>query len=265
MFFSRWRYYLLSIPKLLFGFKNWLTVVRLFAGLPVAQPTIVEVRNGPRFKVRTAMDVWIIKEICLDHDYEISSVPFQNGWTIIDIGAGLGDFAVTIGRQNPQSSIYAFEPFPESFALLQENIALNTLKNVQAFPAAVSGESSELRLHIGTGEAVEHSTAKQSADPGAVVVQGIALADVFSQHNLARCDYLKVDCEGAEFDIFLQASAETLHKITHICIEYHDHVTPHHHRELVALFEQHGFQVRTRPNPVHSYLGMLYAARPASA
>lgn len=261
MFFSRWRYYMLSIPRLLFGFKNWWTVVRLFLGLPVAQPTIVELRRGPRFKVRTAMDVWIIKEICLDHDYEISSVPLQDGWTIIDIGAGLGDFAVTIGRHNPHTTIYSFEPFPESFALLQENLALNTVRNVHAFPYAISGKSAELRLQIGTGEAVEHSTAKHSDDPHAVAVQGITLADVFSQHQLTSCDYLKVDCEGAEFEIFFGTAPELLQQIKHICVEYHNHVTAYTHRDLVAFFEKHGFRVRTRPNPVHTYLGMVYATR----
>jgi hypothetical protein len=84
---------------------------------------------------------------------------------------------------------------------------------------------------------------------------------VFARHVLSRCQYLKLDCEGAEYDILFHASADTLARIDHICLEYHDAITPHAHPELVALLARHGFTVRTYPNPVHAEIGLLYATR----
>ena len=56
--------------------------------------------SGLQFRVRTAMDVWVIKETCLDRDYEYGMV-LQDNWTIIDIGAGLGDFYDVCGAAQP--------------------------------------------------------------------------------------------------------------------------------------------------------------------
>jgi hypothetical protein len=114
-----WWYYLVSMLTLLRGLKNWPLAGALLARWPVRQP-VVELRpSGLRFRVRTFMDVWIIKETCLDRDYERVGTDLQDGWNVVDIGAGLGDFTVYAARRCPHGTVYAYEPFPESFALLQ--------------------------------------------------------------------------------------------------------------------------------------------------
>src|SRR5574337_475143 len=137
MLISRLLYYVSSIPTLLIGVRNWPVMLAAFLRLPLRKPFTVDLRDGLRFRARTVMDVWIIKETCLDRDYETASVPLQDGWTILDIGAGLGDFAIHAARQSPHGVVYAFEPFPESFALLRENARLNGLEYVRMFPYAV--------------------------------------------------------------------------------------------------------------------------------
>ncbi len=263
MLFSRWFYYFASVPTLLKGIANWPIAIRMFLGLPVRKPVVIELKNGCRFKVRTGMDVWIIKETCLDRDYERNSVPIKDGWVVIDIGAGLGDFAITVAREHPGSVVYAYEPFPESFTLLQENIELNRVSNVRAFPYAVGKRSETMCLETTTGIAVQHSTARTatSLNPGAVQVPGLSLADIFLNERLSRCDFLKVDCEGAEYDIFLHTDEETLRKIRHVCLEYHDGVTAFSHADLIQFFKENGFQVKIHPSPAHSDLGFLYASR----
>lgn len=262
MLISRLFYYLSSIPTLLTGVRNWPVVVAAFLRLPIRRPFVVELRSGVRFQARTAMDVWIIKETCLDRDYETASVPLQDGWTILDIGAGLGDFAIHAARQNPRGVVYAFEPFPESFALLEENVRLNGLENVRMFPYAVgAARTGRLRLYA-TGEAVQHRTAgAASAAPAPVVeVTSVSLDQIFEEHNLPRCDFLKMDCEGAEYEILLNASDRTLSRIRHVCLEYHEGVTPYAREDLARFLRDRGFRVALRPNPVHRQLGFLHAA-----
>ncbi len=261
---SRSRYYLASIPTLLRGVKNWPTLLALF--LPLlrreSQPLIELRPGGLRFKVRSAMDVWIIKETCLDRDYERAGVELEDGWIILDIGAGLGDFSVHAAKRHPGSLVFAYEPFPESFALLQENVKLNGLDSVRMFPNAVGSVASSQMVLYAVGAAVQHRTAATvgAASATSVTVASVTLDQIFEEQRLSRCDFLKIDCEGAEYEILFQASDQTLGKIKHICLEYHDGVTPYSHEDLAQFLRDKGFRIQMRPNPVHRRLGFLYAA-----
>jgi FkbM family methyltransferase len=258
---SRWWYYLSSIPTLLLGVKNWLRMVAAFLGLPGSTPLVVELRNGFHFKVRTPMDIWIIKEVCLDRQYEQASVEIQDGWTVLDIGAGLGDFAVQVAKSRPHSTTYAYEPFPQSFALLQENLRLNGIQNVQAFPLAISAQSGPACFHV-TAEAVAHTTVgREDSAEHTIQVPAITLDEAFAELHLSQCDYLKMDCEGAEYGIFFHTSSQTLQRIQHLCLEYHDNIPNVSHNDLVRFFMERGFQVRVTPCPAWRHLGLLYAQR----
>jgi FkbM family methyltransferase len=257
---SRLKYYLFSLPTLLFGIKNW---YRLPFLLFQKEPIVLELRNGYRFCVRSLMDAWIVKETCLDRGYETASVPLQDGWTIIDVGAGIGDFAVFAAYRHSRSSVYAYEPFPQSFALLEENIRLNSVQNIVPVAAAVAVDAGIMTLYT-TGAAVQHTTigdAESDAATTTVQVHGLSLADVFEKNGIERCNYLKIDCEGCEFDILLNADQALLKKIDHICLEYHDGFTGHAHTDLIAYLQRNGFEIRVTPNPVHRYLGLLHARR----
>jgi FkbM family methyltransferase len=252
-------YYARSVPKLLWHVSPRAKVVALFAGQRQSAPLMIHLRgSGLQFRVRTAMDVWVIKETCLDRDYE-NSASLQDNWTIIDIGAGLGDFTVYAAQRNPQGRVLAFEPFPESFTLLQQNVALNQLTNVEAQPRAIAAQPGSLALNIGLGEAVQHSTTQ--AGVNTIEVQAITLQQVFADYGLDRCDFLKMDIEGGEYAILRGADANGLQRIERIALEYHDNTSAGQHDELVQLLQRAGFQVQVQPNPVHDYLGYLYATR----
>ena len=257
---SRLKYYLSSIPTLLYHIKNWSAFIAIVAK---ARPTIVKLRNGQQVKVRSLMDIWIVKETCLDKDYEVNGVPIADGWQVVDIGAGLGDFVLSAANERPNCKIWAFEPFPESFELLQENIALNQIKNVQVVQTAVSSQSGPMKMFL-TGAAVQHIASNEYSPDSAgnaheIEVQSQSINDLFSADGMTHCNFLKMDCEGGEFDILLNAKPETLAKIHHICLEYHDNATSFSHVDLEKFLKASGFNVRTTQNPVHHYLGFLYA------
>lgn len=247
--------------------RSWWRVLALFLGLPIRRPLVVELEGGARFKVRTRMEVWILKESCLDRDYETGAVAVENGWTVLDIGAGFGDFAVRVARECPQSKVYAFEPEPQSFALLEENVRLNGTGNVQAFREAIAGQAGMLSLYTATGLSGQHRTAGRVSVAAAapILVPAITLAQAFERLSIERCDFLKIDCEGAEYEILFAAGEETLARTVHIAMEYHDAITPHAHGELVRFLTERGFAARTRPSPAYHELGFLYASNRALA
>ncbi|MCA9946748.1 MAG: FkbM family methyltransferase [Anaerolineales bacterium] len=257
---SKLNYYLSSIPTLLGNIQSWGALLQL---LVQRRAVVMKFRNGLSVKVRSLMDVWIVKETCLDRDYEVYGVAIEDGWQVIDIGAGLGDFVLSVAHSRPNCQIWAYEPFPESFQLLEDNMALNQIEQVVARQTAVSGQTGTMKMAL-TGAAVQHITF-DAGNPSVaqtaptIEVQSQSLEDLFVEENLARCDFLKIDCEGGEYDILLNATPQTLAKIRHICLEYHDNATPHTHSELKAFLEAHNFAVQLSPNPVHNYLGLLYA------
>lgn len=258
LFLSRWIYYLTSITSILLGMRPIIPILLIFLGRN-PESLIITLKTGLRFKVRSAMDIWVIKETCLDRDYENYGVDLQKGWRIIDIGAGLGDFTI-YAASVPESRVYAFEPFPESYALLQENLRLNQIQNATVYAQAVGAENGQLSLMTGTGVAVRHSTSLSDA-AGDIVVESIRLDDALDRISEDQIDFLKMDCEGGEYDILFHASEDALGRIRHICMEYHDDLKPHTHHELVTFLSEMGFMVKTYRNPAHSQIGFLYARK----
>lgn len=256
---QRLQYYFNSILTVFRQVYNWPSIILIF----FKQRPILKLRTGLKFRVRSLMDVWVVKETCLDRDYELNSIAIKDGWQVVDIGAGIGDFSILTGHDNPRGRVYAFEPFPESYALLQENLSLNAVGNVATYDKAV-GASTGVMLLKTTGESVQHTTTQSTVSGQAasvIEVQALSLDDIFRINGILQCDYLKMDCEGGEYEILFHASPNTLNIIRHICLEYHDGFTDYDHSDLVGHLQKFGFKVTTRRNPVHEYLGFLYAYR----
>ena len=147
--------------------------------------------------------------------------------------------------------------------MLQENLKLNNFNNVQPFEEAIGAKTGSLILDLGGEEPNKFQSLEYQPLPNqkSLTVRSSTLADVFTRLDIEFCDLMKLDCEGAEFDILFNTSIELLGKIDHIVMEYHDHLTEHNHTELMSFLEGQGFQVDAYPNRVHNYIGYLRAAR----
>jgi FkbM family methyltransferase len=261
---SRTAYYLSSLPTLMRGIVNW----SILPGLLLSRrPVTVKLRGGLRFLIRGPLDLWILKEVALDRDYSFGVVVPNDGWRVVDVGAGLGAFSVLTGSEFPNSEIVAVEPESTSFHLLTKNLALNQVTNVRPVRAAIAAHSGPRRFRAsphpalaGTTSAAEAPQAEIQARMGQQL-EGLTLGDLFDRFHIDHCDLLKMDCEGDEFGILLDGRIEDLQRIRRLSLEYHDGVDGHHHSELVARLESLGFDVHLRSSPAHSRLGFLYAHR----
>lgn len=254
-------YYLRSIKTLFQGVQNWFVLVRLATRNPSDAPLELKLRDGLRFRVSTLMDAWIIKETLLDREYEAVSLPLEPNWTVLDIGAALGDYAIWAARQLPQGKVIAIEPFPRSVKLLRENLVLNSISNVEVAEVAIGGQDGQSALQIVTGQAVQHSTVSQTAAGGSLPVTICSLGTFLEENQIEKVDFLKIDCEGAEYEILFSCTEGTLAKIQRICMEVHDGVTRYSCKDMVAFLEKNGYHTRLTPNPVHGELAYLYAER----
>ncbi len=257
-FISRLFYYGSSLPTLFAGFYNPGQILGIFLGLPGAVPSEIGLRtSGWRFRVRQRMDVWIIKETCLDRDY-LTVFDLKPYWTIVDIGAGLGDFTILAAKSCPQGMVHAYEPLEDSYRLLMHNLALNGADNVTQYQLAVSGDPG------GTAVAGSEKTAVSTrfrAGEGAGEVRTTHLAQVLGRLPEGRCDLLKIDCEGCEYDFLMSAGPETLARVDRITMETHRGLGSGTPEQLSAYLANSGFEIKIRPNPVHQWLGFLNAWR----
>lgn len=242
---------------------GWLNVLQLLRSmLTGGTPFIVEVRrSGHRFKVISAVDVWTIDEIFVRGEYAWDRVRLSPDATIIDIGANIGGFAVWAGWQYPRSMILAYEPYPGNYDLLRENLSRNGISNVRAFPLAVWGRPATVCMDTSLPYASMYSTSEPlSINGSGLRVAATSLDAIFEDHHLTCCDLLKVDCEGAEYEIMLNVSPGTLKRIRVILMEYHDNRTVYTHADLETHLRGHGFEVEVKPNPAITGAGYLFAA-----
>jgi FkbM family methyltransferase len=255
---SKYAYYLRSIPTLLWGFRKPWRILGIFLGLMGQLPSEVELRKtGWFFAVRSAMDVWIIKETCIDEGY-LKGIRIESNWSVIDVGAGLGDFTILAASAASLGLVHAYEPFEESHQLLKRNLSLNHIDGVTCFQEAAGRSGTRLSAADSSKEAVSTAFAETS-EPSSV--PSINLRQMLARLPSGSCDLLKIDCEGCEYELLLSAEADSLRRIQRITMEAHDGYGGHATTDIVAHLQQNGFRVRIVPNPVHQLLSNIYAVR----
>lgn len=117
--------------------KCWL---RFFIDLLLPKIKTVKLKKRKLvFQLKTWLDVLTLKEVVLDEEYERYGVEIEDkDRIIVDIGAGFGDFSITITKKYPRVKIFAFEPDSFYFNLLQENIRLNKVRNIIVYQKAIT-------------------------------------------------------------------------------------------------------------------------------
>jgi len=171
-----------------------------------------------------------IAEIVIRNEYKLHQ--YQDLYSsIIDIGGNCGIATIILAKQNPESTVYAFEPHFPTYELLVENVRLNDLKNVKPFNLAVSNSSEKtLELYFSPLCSGGNTTCSEKevmdrhfgTNVGGSTVKCISLDDIILENHIASVELLKIDCEGAEFDILYHSKALKDGVIKNIAGEFHD-------------------------------------------
>ena len=161
---------------------------------------------------------------------------------VVDIGAYLGDSTVWFAVHGAKK-VYAFEPLTSYYDLCKRNIELNDLVSIcEVKQAAVGGdagkdffeiESSRQALALGKGIRDEY---KKN-------VPVFTLKDIVRMYAIKSGAFLKIDCEGYEYDIILETDNEILKLFDFVMMEYH-----YGYERLKNKLEEAGFLMQyTKP------------------
>ncbi len=284
-----------KIIKILCYFENPWIVIRFYRGdFQKGEPLLIRPRNGQPFMVSRWSDRWmtdkiiaggqiitdnkyiiednvylrqgtsdtfIYKEIFVDKCYQNYTAGLDGNSLVIDIGAHIGLFDLYINSKCRQ--IFAYEAQPDNFFLAQKNIASYGAGNISLFQKAVWSSSGQ-KVFLGVeqaGQTGEYAIFpdERTAEDG-FAAETISLADIFVTNKIIACDLLKVDIEGAEYEVLMKAPDNIFDKIGRICLEYHPDLTG---RQTVASLKDflidRGFQ--TEIKKINGLTGLLYAKK----
>jgi FkbM family methyltransferase len=170
----------------------------------------------------------------------------KDGWTVLDIGGQKGIFSVLAATAAKNVKVYTFEPSPDSFAALTDNIKLNGLSNVTLFNIAVGKTEGKVVLHLASDSVCNSLFVRSDiAVRGEVVVDAWPLQKILDTIG-SPVDLLKMDIEGMEYDALLACPPEALSQIRRIALEYHDYLMSGVYtvRHLSEFLTANGFSVR---------------------
>jgi len=188
------------------------------------------------------MNVW------LDDEYGIESIaPFPE--TIADIGANIGLFSLKAWSLWPHARIVAFEPNPVTLQYTRKNLDST---NVELLPFGVSDVAGKATIHQHEKSTMASTEMSESGD-----IQIVSLEDVVNKLG-GQIDLLKIDCEGAEWDIFRSPSMQSVRNVR---MEYHL-VNNKTLTEMMDLVRVCGFDVdHHEPNQGFGILWLSRVAR----
>lgn len=188
-------------------------------------------------------------------------VQFEAGDVVLDVGANIGWYSLLIEKLAAvPMDILAFEPDPDNFLLLTENVRSNGCGMVTPIQAAAGREPArQLLYRYAKGNAGRHSLLPIH-DGVPVSVDTVRLDRIWEERGLGNrvLRLIKIDVEGYELRA-LQGAGELLTRCQWLLAEY----SPDFMRrggmepaELVALLEGHGLRpYRVRPNGLEPLSG----------
>jgi FkbM family methyltransferase len=205
-----------------------------------------------RFMYVRAEDGGVAHQLIMYREYE----PYESklvreylkpGMTVYNIGANLGYYTLGASECVGQAGkVFAFEPAPENFELLQRTVSENKLTNIELFPSAVGAANGSATLSLSQTNSGDHQL--QMVASREHVVVDVTSIDAFVAEGHAPPDAIIMDVQGAEFDVLrgalkLLASKAPLMLFTEFWPRGLDERYPNGAKEMLDSLESAGFQM----------------------
>jgi len=160
---------------------------------------------------RTILKVKGVKYSLIDYESAFIITPLFEEWMwrylrpkrgdiFLDVGAHIGKYTCQVARiVGDEGIVIAIEPSPENYRTLVRNIKLNSLKNVVALNVAGWNKNTNLRLYL--AKRAGQNSVKMKVGKNFVSVSARVLDEVLEELGIERVDWVKIDVEGAEYEV----------------------------------------------------------------
>lgn len=171
-------------------------------------------------------DLQVVHQVLVENIYTfISTMQLPEPRRILDAGAHCGISSILFTYMFPKARIVAVEASASNFNALQSNVG--SLKSIYPIFAALWGNDRELNTVVGNQAPDEWGNrvvgTASAKDVTLNVVRGLSVAGLLSEMQWFGFDFIKVDIEGSEFEVFLAPDAPLWLKTTaYLAIEIHE-------------------------------------------
>ena len=210
----------------------------------------VRLHSGPQFQ--GPLDDWIPWQIFLHGCYwaerRVETVLLESARqsdVVFDVGAHMGYYSTQFADQT-QGQVHAFEPNPQSFEYLRQNIEANGFQNIRLNPVGVSSQPGRLILqipHIGNSGSSSFTQEYDTETSDRVETEVTTLSDYCRAHEIEQVGTIKVDVEGHEFEVI--KGLEPLlaeRRVWRVFMEWNATTASHSSSEdLFGRLGQHGY------------------------
>lgn len=174
-------------------------------------------------------------------DFDVIAAELNSDDICVDFGANIGSVSTELAQSG--ATVHAFEPDPETFTILKEN--LSQFENVILYQAAIGKDSRMVTLRkekqnargtkdVSLGSSVVFDSRRMETTGESVNQIGIVdFIESLGQH----IRLVKVDIEGAEFELLdaLLRKPRLFERIDHMFVETHERQEPTFAKRLIEV------------------------------
>lgn len=143
---------------------------------------------------------------------------------ILDVGSNIGTSILFFHEQFPDAKIYGFEPHPETYRILQMNVG--SIPSVEIFNCALGATNRQVAFEFDGADFSRFMTTMEGPEwHGPLTTTNCQIrhaGEVIKELGIKRVDLIKIDCEGAEYDVLTALPEEMLRRCKWITGEMRD-------------------------------------------
>lgn len=166
--------------------------------------------DGQRVTLTGVGELAVLHEVLIEEEYRVGGDPR----VIFDLGANVGLVAIFFRRRYPSARLVAVEADPSTYQRLVRNVAG---LDVVTLHRAAAGADGTIAFHS-SWLSIGSSIARRSPADVAHEVRASTLQSLMDEVGVDHIDLLKIDIEGAEFELLATAP---LDRVAEIVAEVH--------------------------------------------
>ena len=147
---------------------------------------------------------------------------------IIDLGGHKGEFSSEV-HEKFDCTAFIIEAMPDLYASIIQKPKLHT------FHYAISDSIGSIQFHVSENPESNSIFSQSTTNAGTILVPSITLEAFMNQQGIESVDLLKMDIEGAEFQV-VGDCIDSLKKVDHFFLEYHGKVDQT--KQLYTMLQQ---------------------------
>lgn len=216
-----------------------------------------------KFIITSKSELSIINEIFIKNTYKFKMDP-KSSYQVLDIGMNVGISSLYFSNHEQVEKVYGFEPFQPTYSLALQNFKLNRqlASNINTYNFGLGNKEEWLKVKYdpqnkGINSSLIDNPRIHNEHREKILIKPAwdVISDIIKQYPQKKF-ILKIDTEGAEYDILNSLFSKSIHQaIKAIIIEWHFRGA----ESIEQILTDNGFKIISITSNINS--GLIYAIK----